>query len=311
MAQVVNLGSLCIDYVYAVPNIAGDGETVASISRDIFAGGKGLNQSIAAARAGSRVVHYGAVGADGQLLLDALEAAGVDHGSVVVADVPSGHAVIQVNTAGQNAIVIHGGANRTLTASYFAQAQNRLEPGDWLLLQNEINGLAEFLAGLPDRNQRAYKVAMNLAPADERIFSYPLEQLDLLIVNEVEACALAGVDNVASAQQSLNERLPEVDVVLTLGALGAMSYTAGAGWSEFGAYRVEAVDETAAGDAFVGYLLAALAAGQDIRSSIESASAAGALAVTVAGAAPSVPSADAVQAFLNTHGELPPARASA
>ena len=189
MPKLVNLGSLCIDNVYSVPNITAAGETVASLEYAVYAGGKGLNQSLAAARAGARVAHVGCVGPDGRWLKQQLVQAGVDVTALREADSPSGHAVIQVNPSGENAIVITGGANRTLEDTDVDAAFSRCEPGDWLLLQNEINKMEDIFALASNRNQ---KLALNLAPVDERIGNYDLRAVDLLIVNEVEAQALSG-----------------------------------------------------------------------------------------------------------------------
>ncbi len=287
MAKLLNLGSLCIDLVYSVPSIAGAGETIASNERQLFAGGKGLNQSVAAACGGARVAHFGAVGEDGDMLLDTLAERGVDIGGVLRLPGPSGHAVIQVDSQGQNAIVISGGSNRNLPDDLLASVIAALEPGDWLLLQNEINGVGEAMRAA---SEAGAKVAFNLAPPDARIHEYPIELLSLLIVNEPEAQALAGVADSADAFAVLVERYPTVTTVLTQGKDGLLVYNAQARTRcRMGAFSVEPVDETAAGDSFVGYLLAGLVAGQQIAEALPTASAAGALAVTKEGAAPSIP----------------------
>ena len=115
MAKILNIGSLNLDYVYAVPHFVAAGETLLASRRDVFAGGKGLNQTVAAARAGAEVCHGGAVGADGDMLLDLLRDAGADVSAVARVDVPTGHAVIQVTPQGENAILILGGANRAVS----------------------------------------------------------------------------------------------------------------------------------------------------------------------------------------------------
>ncbi len=292
MPKLVNLGSLCIDNVYRVANITGAGETVASASHEVFPGGKGLNQSIAAARAGADVAHVGCIGQDGLWLRQTLAAEGVDVSAVRVVEAPSGHAVIQVNDAGENAIVIAGGANRVLNAYDVAGAMDRVEPGDWLLLQNEINDLEGVLQ---TASERQCQVAFNVAPVDGREQGYDLSGVALLIVNEIEAAALAGTaDRLAgtadqsAALRTLRHRYPDTDVVLTAGRDG-LTHVGPRGGSELGAFSVAAVDETAAGDAFIGYLMAALIAGALMRDALTMASAAGALAVTKAGAANSIP----------------------
>ena len=161
MPKLVNLGSLCIDNVYRVANIAVAGESAASTSHDVFPGGKGLNQSIAAARGGAEVVHVGAVGEDGAWLRETLVAHGVDASGVRVVDGSSGHAVIQVDDAGRNAIVVVGGANRQLHQDDVQRALEQVHAGDWLLLQNEINDLE---AVLRQAKERGCRTAFNVAP---------------------------------------------------------------------------------------------------------------------------------------------------
>ena len=299
MAKLVNLGSACVDHVYQVAELVAAGETAASLNHQIFPGGKGLNQSLAAARAGARVHHLGAIGEDGALLREVLLEAGVDVSGVAErAGVASGHAVIQVNQRGENAIVIAGGANRTITDDDRAAAKTLLEPGDWLLLQNEINDLP--LAFEICRETGA-KLAFNLAPVDGREQDYDLTLVDLLIVNEIEARALvpeelAALEDAAVAAW-LAEKYPGMDVVLTAGAAG-LHHAVGGAVERYPAIPVTPLDETAAGDAFIGYLLAALLADADMPDALRLASAAGACAVTVAGAASSIPEREAVEALL-------------
>ena len=285
MPKLVNLGSLCVDNVYRVGSIAAAGETVASASHDVFPGGKGLNQSIAAARAGAQVVHVGCVGGDGDWLRDTLAAEGVDVSGVRIVDGSSGHAVIQVNDRGENAIVIAGGANRTLDNADVERALDQVRADDWLLLQNEINDLEEVLRLACERRCR---LAFNVAPVDGREAGYDLADVHLLIVNEIEAAALAGTTDPPTAAKLLRDRLPNAEVVLTLGKDGLIHAGAN-GLSRLAAYPVQAMDETAAGDAFIGFLMAALLAGDNIEPALRMGSAAGALAATKAGAASSIP----------------------
>lgn len=288
MAKLVNLGSLCVDNVYSVPNVARLGETVAGREHRRFAGGKGLNQSLAAARAGANVVHVGCVGDDGVWLAQILADAGVDVSNVRVrSGVISGHAVIQVDERGENAIVIIGGANRLIAEQDIDAALGCLHADDWLLLQNEINNLPAVLEAATAARAR---VAFNVAPADGREAGYDLNGVSMLIVNEIEARALAGVDAAETALDRLCGQYPDCDIVLTLGRDG-LRYGRGDGRLTQRAFSVDAVDETAAGDAFIGYLMATLLAGMTMEDALARGSAAGALAVTVPGAATSIPAA--------------------
>ena len=299
MPKLVNLGSLCIDNVYRVPALTGPGETVASISYEVFPGGKGLNQSIAAARAGAEVVHAGCVGEDGVWLKETLSAEGVDVTGVRVGEIASGHAVIQVNDAGENAIVITGGANRVLELEHVDHVLAQVESGDWLLLQNEINDLNDVLRAARGRHCR---VAFNVAPVDGREAGYDLAGVHLLIVNEIEAAALAGTNVAVDGEwteviEGLRGRAPEADIVLTLGRDGLI-HAGHDGVTRMAAYDVQAVDETAAGDAFIGFLMAAVIGDETMAQALRMGSAAGALAVTRAGAASSIPSLAEVQRLI-------------
>ncbi len=291
MPKLVNLGSLCIDNVYRVANIAATGETVPSISHAVYAGGKGLNQSLAAAKAGAEVVHVGAVGSDGEWLRELLDANGVDASGVRVVGEASGHAVIQVNDAGANAIVVTGGANRKLVPADVEGALAQMAPGDWLLLQNEINDL-DFV--LRRAAEERCQVAFNVAPVDGREPHYALDGIALLIVNEVEAAALAGIAEPEAAVRTLRQRHPQTEVVLTLGADGLI-HAGEEGVTTLPPFPVEAVDETAAGDSFIGYLMAALLAGESMSYALRMGAAAGALAVTQPGAATSIPEKETVR----------------
>lgn len=282
--------------MYRVTQIAGSGETVAAKAYDIFPGGKGLNQSLAAAKAGATVTHAGAIGADANWLLDLLASAGADVEQVQVLEGASGHALIQVNDQGENSIVINGGTNRQLTKDYIDGVLKRIAPTDWLLLQNEINELDYVLS---QADKLGLRVAFNIAPPDERISNYPMDAVRLFVLNLHEASALTGETDKDQVMRALKENYPQAASVLTLGGEGLHYLEAGSDSFEFmGAHEVAPVDETAAGDAFTGYLLAGLSTGNSFSEALRLASAAGALAVTRAGAASSIPERSAVDAFL-------------
>ena len=296
MGKLINIGSLCIDRVYKVPKIAAQGETVTSPSWATFSGGKGLNQSIAAAKAGASVEHVGCIGSDGDSLIAELEKAGISPKFVKRDSAASGHAFIQVDEEGRNSIVISAGANRELDSDQIQDAVLRLEGNDWLLLQNETNGIAEAIELAA---QEEKKVAINIAPADERMFDYPLTKVALLIVNELEAMALSSQPSPKLAFDWLINAYTEIDIVLTLGEEGVWFYRAKDSVRKgMGSFNIVAADETAAGDSFIGYLMAMLVAGKDLHESITLASAAGALAATRPGAVDSIPALDSVKTLV-------------
>ena len=294
MPKLVNLGSLGIDHVYGVDHITSAGETLASDSHNVFPGGKGSNQSIAAAKAGAQVVHVGCIGPDGDMLIEVLQDVDVDVTNVRVGQAATQHAVIQVDRQGQNAIVIFGGANRTINQNDRDVALSKIEPGDWLLLQNEINDLDEILNLAGERN---VSVAFNVAPVDGREKDYDYSRVGLLIVNEVEAAALSGEDEPERAFEVLTSRYPDMIVLLTLGKDGGIYGGGKYPRVTYDAHDVTAVDETAAGDTFIGYFMAEWLRSQDLAKAVADASAAGAIAVTKPGAASSIPSRSEVDAF--------------
>ena len=288
MAKILNIGSLNLDYVYAVPHFVEAGETLLSSRRDVFAGGKGLNQTVAAVRAGAEVCHGGAVGADGDMLLDLLRDAGADVSAVARVDVPTGHAVIQVSPQGENAIIILGGANRTVSPETVGIALEKVGPGDILLLQNEINGLDHIIRRAA---QKGLRILFNPAPMEKAVKDLPLELLDTLIVNEGEGKALAG------DMDALKAAYPNQKILLTQGSRGASLWT-GSEVIFQPAFPVKAVATTAAGDCFLGYYAAALAEDLPYAAALRLAAAASALSVQRQGAAPSIPLRGEVEDYL-------------
>ncbi len=298
MPRIVNLGSVNIDHVYAVPHFVRPGETLASESYRRFPGGKGFNQSVALARAGAVVVHCGRVGADGAWLRDLLAAEGADVSALEATELPTGHAIIQVAPGGQNAIVLHGAANLSITPADGERMVAACRPGDILLLQNEISALPAILAAA---GRRALPVVFNPAPMTAAVAGYPLEHVRLLVVNEVEGAQLAGEQPPREMLAALRRRFPRACVLLTMGSRGAMAADA-EGTAATPSFPVRALDTTAAGDTFTGYFLAARAAGATLAAALRRASAAAAICCTRPGAAASIPRREEVDAFLARHG---------
>jgi ribokinase len=287
---ILNFGSFIIDHVYRVPHFVRPGETLPATEYRTFAGGKGFNQTVALARAGIRSAHAGSIGADGRWLLERLQTAGVDVADVVIGDEPTGHGIIQVTPQGENAILQHPGANRTITRGHVQRTLARFGAGDWLLLQNEVNEL-ERLVTIGHR--RGMRIVLNPAPMDAAIARLPLELVDLLIVNEVEAADLTGASTPDAMLASLHARLPRSALVLTLGVRGAL-YQDAERRIETPSVPATAVDTTGAGDTFTGYLVASLVAGRAIDVALGRAARAAALCVGRPGAADSIPYAHEV-----------------
>ena len=287
--KVLNFGSLNLDYVYAVDHFVKPGETISSSSRTVKHGGKGLNQSIALARAGADVAHAGCMGKGGEPLRDALAENGVDVSGLLPVEEMQGHTVIQVNPDGENCIILFGGSNQCVTEEQIRQTFSNCAGGDWLVLQNEINLLPEIVEQAAARGMR---IALNPSPYDEKLDKVDFRKLSWLLVNEVEAEQITGSDDPDTAWDILHTRYPGLSVLITLGKRGSVAFAVNGGSVETvrqEAVKVKAVDTTAAGDTFTGYFIAGLMAGEPLKDCMEQASRAAAVSVTRHGAADSIP----------------------
>ncbi len=291
--RILNFGSLNIDYIYRVRHIGAPGETLAAASREVFCGGKGLNQSIALAKAGAEVYHAGCIGTEGQMLQQAMEEAGVDCRYVKTLDCASGHAVIQVEDSGQNAILLFGGANQMMSSGFIDEVLSGFGRGDVLLLQNEINGLGEIVEKAYGRGMR---IALNPSPYNQNLASVDMNKIAIFLLNEVEGEQMTGEKEPAVVLEKLQVLYPDAEVVLTLGEAGAV-YGCGQRVYQQAAVPVKAVDTTGAGDTFTGFFLAALMEGLAVPDCLQLAAKASAIAVTRAGAAPAIPSRAETESF--------------
>ena len=288
--MIVNFGSLNIDHVYHVDHFARPGETIASTSYSRYCGGKGLNQSIALARAGANVVHAGRVGSDGDMLCDRLRECGVDVRLIQCGDVPTGHAIIQVTPGGENCIIIEGGANRAIGAHQITQVLSALNDGDWLLLQNEISSLNAIFEQCSDR----VNLAFNPAPMTRDVRDLDLGRVHTLFVNEVEGAQLSRENDPREIVRALLQAYPRCRIVLTRGTEGAV-YADLQSVVEQEAFPVAPVDTTAAGDTFIGFYLAAMASGVEPEEALRIGCKAASISVTRHGAADSIPDRSEVQ----------------
>lgn len=287
MARIITLGSLNLDFTYQLPKPLEVGETLSSLSYRCGAGGKGANQSIAAARAGAEVYHAGRIGSDGTLLRRTLADSGVRLDFLEEVETPTGHAVVLINDAGDNSIVLFGGANRTIDETFIDRVTSTAKPGDILLLQNEITNIDHAMeAG----KKAGMRVAFNFAPFDPKLApELPLSLCDYLFLNRIEAGGIAGKSDVEEILETLARRYPETELVLTLGPEGAVALTPAGQRFHADSPRVKVVETTAAGDTFIGYYLAAVLDGFDTGRALERACRAAALCCSRAGAAESIP----------------------
>ena len=294
--KILNFASANIDYVYDVNHIVMPGETISSSRMDIFAGGKGLNQSVAAAKAGGCVYHAGFIGADGDFLTEILRDSGANLTYTRRSEQKNGHAMIQVNQNGENCIIVFPGTNALFTKAYIDEVLSDFSQGDMLIVQNEITNLPY---AIERASQKGLTVVLNPSPFEDRLKELDYNLIFWLILNETEAQGIFSTDDPQQIHTQIKDRHPHLKVVLTRGVKGCVCMTE----KEIltcPAYRVEAVDTTAAGDCFTGYFVTLLAAGEDCETALKFASAASAITVSRKGAAPSIPYIQEVNAALNT-----------
>lgn len=283
---ILNFGSLNIDYVYALDHIVKEGETEASVGYYVFEGGKGLNQSVALARAGAQVFHAGRIGAEGMFLKEAMASCGVDCRYVSVSDGANGHAIIQRAASGQNSIILYPGANHQITAEDIDSVLEDFSAGDILVCQNEISRM-EYL--IEAANKKEMKIAWNPSPITDVVERVDFNRITWLIINEIEGQAISGESQTEGILEYFKQKYPDLRVVLTLGGDGSVYQDAELTLKQQ-CYSVPVKDTTAAGDTFLGYFVREVAQDDaDIAKALQLASMAAALAVSKEGAMPSVP----------------------
>lgn len=297
--KILSFGSLNIDYVYSVPHFVKKGETLSAKELNVYTGGKGLNQSIALARAGVETYQAGAIGTDGMFLLEQLKEAGVNTDLVkILDDVRTGNAIIQNDDEGDNCIVLFGGANQAITKEQVDEVFEDFTNEDYLLIQNEINELP-YIA--EKAKEEGMKIILNPSPMNEKILKLPLDQIDYFILNEIEAMQILEMDKPEEIDGKyiaslLHERFKDATIVLTLGSEGSVCISDDE-YVEQSIYKVKAIDTTAAGDTYTGYFIAGILNGKTIKESMDIASKASAIAVTRQGAAPSIPVLEEVEEY--------------
>ncbi len=296
--KILNFGSLNVDYVYSVDYFVRAGETLKANSREVLPGGKGLNQSVALARAGAQVYHAGCIGADGEFLRQLLNKKGVNTEYLRTIDGMQGHTIIQVDKKGENCILLYGGTNRSIGDSQIDETLAHFGQGDWLVLQNEVNSLPRIVDAAFARGMR---IVLNPSPYEEGLKEVDFGKLSWLLVNEVEACQCSGSDEPERAWDVLHARYPRLSVLITLGSAGSIAHAVtaeGVDTVRQQAFRADAVDTTAAGDTFTGFFIGGLAEGRPLNECMRRASMASAISVTRMGAAVSIPKVEEVESRL-------------
>jgi len=294
--KILNFGSCNIDYVYSLDHIVKVGETETTHKLEIFPGGKGLNQSIALSRAGAKVYHAGCVGEDGAFLTEILKDSGVDITHIKTVSAKNGHAIIQVNSEGNNSIFLYPGSNEMITKEYVDGVLSNFSQGDIVLLQNEINKIDYII-------DKAYSMGMqivlNPSPFNERVSSIDLNKITYIVLNEVEAGEYSGIGDPEGSLAYFKKNYPSLKVMLTLGSSGCV-YMDSKREIRHSAFDVKAVDTTAAGDTFTGYFIEGVSRGEDIPKVLKLASAAAGISVSKNGAAPSIPSMSELMDVIDT-----------
>ena len=288
--KILNFGSLNLDLVYQIPHFVRAGETLSTTAFNKNVGGKGLNQSVALAKAGAEVYHAGMIGEDGAMLKDFLAANGVDTRFVRTIDQPSGHAVIQVIPEGNNCIFLFGGANQCITREFIDEVLSFFGEGDFLVLQNEINAIDQIIDAA---YAKGMQIVLNPSPIDENLSKLPLEKISWYILNEIEGGELTGETEPDKILDKLAELYPHAKIVLTLGGDGSI-YADSKQRIPQAVYKVTAVDTTAAGDTFTGFFFAGMAEDLAPAEALMRASKASSISVTRAGAAASIPTLNEV-----------------
>jgi len=300
MAKIINIGSINIDHVYKLPHFVRPGETLTSSDYEIFPGGKGLNQSIACAMAGLSVIHAGCIGNDTAWLMEVLEGLDIDTKNIKIINQTTGHAVIQVIPTGENAIVIYPGANRCVDKDLIENVLENCDLADMVLLQNEISNVADAIHMAKDCGK---EVVFNPAPMTPEVLQYPLELVDLFILNQTEAHGLTGETDPPKIREVMLNRYPKASTLLTLGSNGSMFFEANVNLFQ-PAISVNAVDTTAAGDTFIGYFLSYWIKHENAVRAMFLAANAAAICVTREGAAYSIPSfAEVAKFILDRHND--------
>lgn len=288
--KVFNFGSINIDHIYRIPHFIRPGETLSSDKYQMMLGGKGANQSIALARAGVMVQHIGRISYHDEWICRKLQKNGIGVYCIQHVDEPTGHAIIQVNNDGENSILLFGGANHGFSKLSLTEYFSNAQPGDWLLLQNECNLTEEALILAKDHEMT---VAFNPAPMTKDVLDLPMDCVDYLIVNEIEAEDLVNDPEINAEKpkallEQLHHRFPHLKIVLTLGKQGVL-YKDEEQSLSIPAEVVDVVDTTAAGDTFIGYFVQQLVVGESVKEALIMANRAAAVTVQTLGASESIP----------------------
>lgn len=283
--KILNFGSCNIDYVYNVSEFVKAGETISALSTSEHPGGKGLNQAVAAARAGGNVFFAGNIGVDGIFLKELLENSGVNTKYLKINRARTGNAIIQIDENGENCIIVSAGANALLNEAYIKSVTADFARGDICMLQNETP-CTDFI--IKHAKACGMTVIWNPSPMNEKITDSAIGMCDYIIANKTEGKALTGKEEPDDILKALFKKYPHTKIVLTLGKNGSI-YSDGTDTVKQPSFKADPVDTTGAGDTFTGYFTAMISKGKTATEALKTASAAAAIATEKQGAASSIP----------------------
>ncbi|MDO5457108.1 MAG: ribokinase [Atopococcus tabaci] len=289
---ILNFGSLNIDRTYEVDQFVQAGQTVSTFNYQEFLGGKGLNQSVALARAGADVYHVGVVGHDGGDLKQALINNNIDATYLWEVEEHSGHTVIQIDSEGENAILFEAGSNFSLDREMIDEVFRKFKNEKILvLLQNEVSNVDYIIE---QAAHEGHPVVFNPSPMNQEVLNLPLHLVNYFLINESEGQALSHKAAIEDVYTEMIKLYPESSTLLTLGSSGAKLYDQEKHYA-VEAVKTQPVDTTAAGDTFTGYFLAGLIQGEDWDKVLQQAAMASSMAISKKGAMESIPGRAEVQ----------------
>lgn len=288
--KVLCFGSANLDHVYKVKHFTMPGETQSCIDYTVKCGGKGNNQAIAMAMAGNETYFAGIIGKDGGLLRKTLIEKGVHVDYLKCSEEPTGHAIIEVDSSGQNRIVLYGGTNKTISCEYIDSVLSHFSAEDIIVLQNEINNVPYIIERCFEKGM---KIFFNAAPYDEAVRNFPIEKVTWLVVNETEGAALSGERDYEKILSALKRKYPKTNILFTMGKEGSRILT-DVDDIKVAAMEVHVVDTTGAGDTYIGYFVRGIVKGLPLLEAAELATKASAISVTRFGAVDSIPRYDEV-----------------
>ena len=292
--KILNFGSLNLDHIYRVEHFTGAKETQITEAPITIPGGKGLNESIALARAGAEVWQAGMIGEDGQMLLDTLQKEGVHTEFVRIIPEKTGHAIVQVDIMGQNAVLQYGGSNNCITEEFIDEVLEAFGEGDVILLQNQISCLPQLIDKAYDKGMQ---IILKPSPYTDSLLKCDLSKVSMFLVNRTEGRSLTTFVQPGDMMIEFRTRYPHANILLTLAENGAFFVDKESSLYQ-PAIKMKENDTTGAGDVFIGFFLSSYLDGAPIQAAMERAAAASAISITRTGSASSTPTKEEVDELL-------------